>query len=215
MTHLVVRPYQVPARQAVFRIAADTAFFGEPVENFLEDRQLFFDLFYRYYTDFVSSAGFVACADEEIVGFVLGSLDTRRQQRTLLRLLLPGVSRGILARRYTIGPKAWRYGISLLKSAVRQEFARCDLSIYPAHLHINVDAGWRGRGLGRRLMGAYIEHLQALGIPGVHLHTTNINETACVLYERLGFSLLDARWTGLWGNTTPLMVENRCYGLKL
>jgi ribosomal protein S18 acetylase RimI-like enzyme len=215
MTQLVVRPYRAQDRQALFRIAADTAFFGEPVENFLEDRQLFCDLFYRYYTDFENSTGFVACASEEVVGFIIGSLDTRRQQRRLFWVLLPGVSRGILMRRYKSGPRTWRYGLGLLKAAVRQEFAHCDLSEYPAHLHVNVDVRWRGKGLGRQLMGAYIEHLQALGIPGVHLHTTNMNEIACILYERFGFSLLDARRTGLWGYITPLIIENRCYGLKL
>jgi hypothetical protein len=31
----------------------------------------------------------------------------------------------------------------------------------------------------------------------------------------MGFSLLDARRTGLWGNQVSHIVENRCYGLRL
>jgi ribosomal protein S18 acetylase RimI-like enzyme len=214
-TGLLVRPYLAPDRQAVLRIAADTAFFGEPVENFLEDRRLFCDLFYRYYTDFESSNGFVACAGDEVVGFILGSLDTRRQQPRLWRLLLPGVIQGLLKRHYTLGPQTWRYGFGFLKSAVRREFPSCDLSIYPAHLHINIDAPWRSQGFGRRLMEAYLARLQALDVLGVHLHTTNLNAAACSLYERMGFILLDARRTSIWGYTMSRMVENRCYGLKL
>jgi ribosomal protein S18 acetylase RimI-like enzyme len=215
VTDLVIRPYQAPDRQAVFRIAADTAFFGEPVENFMEDRQLFCDFFYRYYTDFEGSAGFVACTGKDVVGFIMGSLDTRRAQCCSFWLLLPGVIRGILARRYTVGSKTWHYGFGLLRSAVRREYPHCDLSLYPAHLHINVDARWRGQGLGRQLIGAYLSHLQSLGISGVHLHTTNINQAACALYEHMGFTLLNARRTGIWGNRVPQMVENLCYGLKL
>jgi ribosomal protein S18 acetylase RimI-like enzyme len=212
---LVIRPYKAQDRQAVLRIAADTAFFGAPVENFLEDRRLFCDLFYRYYTDFDSSNGFVACASEDVVGFIVGSLDTRRQQARLWRLLLPGVIQGLLRRRYTFGPMTWRYGFGLLKSALRREFSHCDLSQYPAHLHINVDARWRGKGVGRRLMEAYLSHLQALGVPGVHLHTTNLNTAACSLYVSMGFVLLDNRRTSIWGYTMSRLVENRCYGLKL
>jgi ribosomal protein S18 acetylase RimI-like enzyme len=211
----VIRPYQLADRQDVFRIAADTAFFGEPVENFLEDRKLFCDLFYRYYTDFAGSVGFVACAGEDIVGFIIGSLDTRRQQHRLLVSLLPGVCQGVLARRYTIGAMTWRYAFGLLMSALRQEFAHCDLSVYPAHLHVNVDTHWRGQGLGRRLLAAYLTQLKSLGIPGVHLHTTNLNEAAIILYERLGFSLLEARRTRLWEDQVSRVVENRCYGLRL
>lgn len=211
----VIRPYRLLDRPSVFRIAAETAFFGEPVEHFLEDRQLFCDLFYRYYTDFEGTVGFVACNGEDIVGFILGSLDTRRQQRRILPSLLPGVCRGILARRYKIGAMTWRYGFGLLKSAMRREFARCNLSEYPAHLHVNVDVNWRGHGIGQRLLATYLSHLQTLGTPGIHLHTTNVNVAACALYERIGFSLLDARQTGLWGDSVPTPVENRCYGLKL
>jgi ribosomal protein S18 acetylase RimI-like enzyme len=212
---LVIRSYQAPDRPAVLRIAADTAFFGEPVENFLEDRRLFCDLFYRYYTDFESSNGFVACVGNEIAGFILGSLDTHRQQSRSWRLLLPGVIRCLLQRRYTLGPRTWRYGLGLLKSTVRGEFPHCDLSQYPAHLHINIDPLWRSQGFGRRLMEAYLARLQTLDVPGVHLHTTNLNAAACSLYERLGFILLDARRTSIWGYTVSRMVENRCYGLKL
>ena len=212
---LVIRLYQAADRQAVFRIAADTAFFGEPVENFLEDRRLFCDLFYRYYTDFESANAFVACADETVVGFILGSLDTRRQRRRMWRLLLPDVLQGLILSRYRLGPQTWRYGFNLLKSGWRGEYPHCDLTRYPAHLHINIDGSWRSQGIGRRLMQAYLAHLEALDVPGVHLNTTNLNLAACSLYERLGFVLLDARRTGLWEQALPQVVENRCYGLQL
>ncbi len=46
----LVRPFEVADSEAVLRIAADTAFFGEAVEAFFEDRNLFLDMTYRYYT---------------------------------------------------------------------------------------------------------------------------------------------------------------------
>jgi ribosomal protein S18 acetylase RimI-like enzyme len=109
----------------------------------------------------------------------------------------------------------WRYGFVLLKAAIQQEFAHCDLYEYPAHLHINIDVRWRDQGLGRQLLESYLNRLKSLGILGVHLHTTNLNAAAISLYERMGFVLLSARRTGLWGDTVTRIVENRCYGLKL
>jgi hypothetical protein len=55
MPDLLIRPYQPADRQAVFRIGADTAFFGAPIEVCLEDRNLFLDAFYACYTDLEAS----------------------------------------------------------------------------------------------------------------------------------------------------------------
>jgi GNAT superfamily N-acetyltransferase len=42
---------------------------------------------------------------------------------------------------------------------------------YPAQLHINLDAAWRGRGIGARLVDAFAEHAREAGAPGVHVVT--------------------------------------------
>jgi|GEM_PF-6853184 len=50
------------------------------------------------------------------------------------------------------------------------------------HLRLLVlAAGWRGQGLGRQLLSAYLEQLRALEMPGVHLSTTSLNAAACHL----------------------------------
>jgi GNAT superfamily N-acetyltransferase len=43
---------------------------------------------------------------------------------------------------------------------------------YPAQLHINIDANWRGRGIGAGLVGAFLELAGESGAPGVHAITT-------------------------------------------
>jgi GNAT superfamily N-acetyltransferase len=42
---------------------------------------------------------------------------------------------------------------------------------YPAQLHVNLDAAWRGRGLGTRLVDAFAAHARAAGAPGLHVIT--------------------------------------------
>jgi len=215
MPNLMVRPYDPADRAAVHRIAADTAFFGEPVEAFWEDRRLFCDVFISYYTDMEPEHGWVACADEEVVGFLMGCLNTATQRRRVVQAILPGVVWRALRGRYRFGEFTWRYVAVLTRASLRGEFAHVDLAIYPAHLHINVDACWRGRGLGYRLIEAYLGQLRQLGVPGVHVITTSMNEAACRLYTSVGFRLLDVRPTRIWAHLVDRPVENRSYGLRL
>lgn len=44
-------------------------------------------------------------------------------------------------------------------------------SLYPAHLHINLTAAWRGGGAGSRLIEAFAADVAARGAPGLHVVT--------------------------------------------
>jgi ribosomal protein S18 acetylase RimI-like enzyme len=213
--NLKVRPYQPGDRAALFRIGADTAFFGAPVEAYMEDRRAFLDAFYAYYTDYEPEHAWVASAGEEVVGFLTGSTDTRRQEHVLSRRLIPGVVWHALRGRYQLGAKSWRYALAALGAGLRGEFPPTDVARFPAHLHINLAEGFRGLGLGRGLMQAYLLQLKDLGVHGVHLHTTSLNEAACRLYEACGFQIHSTRLTRMWRDFVDRPVENRCYAREV
>jgi GNAT superfamily N-acetyltransferase len=210
-----IRPFLVADRQKVFRIAADTAFFGDPVEAFLDDRRLFCDAIVRYYTDFEVDYFWVACKGKLVAGYLSGCVDTANQRkRHLFHTILPLVQR-VFQGKYKIGEKTWRFTRSLIGGVIRNEFTHVSYDKYPSHLHINVEATNRGQGLGQKLMEAYLNQIEQLRIPGVFLGTTNLNEEACRLYEKMGFELLDRRKTQVWRYLIGSSVENRCYGLRL
>jgi len=210
-----IRPFVVEDTKAVLQIVADTAFFGEPVENFLEDRHLFCDVFYRYYTTFQSKNCWVAMSNQNIVGFLAGCLETKTQVRRWVYSILPTVLKKMAQNKYRIGPLTWRYLFGLIRMQFMEESHGVDLSVYPAHLHINVETNWRGRGIGEKLLKRYIEQLSQEHISGVHLNTTDQNRSACRLYDRMGFQLLASKSTRLWSHLIALPVERRCYGLRL
>ena len=215
MDEIKIKPYHRSYRDEVFRIAADSAFFGEPVEAFLDDRRLFCDAQIRYYTEFEADYTWVVCVKNRVVGYVTGCVDTAAQRkRHLIRIIAPLVGRAFQGK-YNLGRKTWRFTRSILGGVLRKEFPKVNYGEYPAHLHINVDASSRGQGLGQKLMDAYLNQLRKLGIPGVFLGTTNLNKAACKLYEKVGFKLLDARQTRVWSSLVEKSVENRSYGLKL
>jgi ribosomal protein S18 acetylase RimI-like enzyme len=76
-----------------------------------------------------------------------------------------------------------------LVGAVALEFSAKPKTQHKAELiGMYVMAAWRGKGVGRRLMSAAIEHLHASpGIAVVTLTVTEGNQSAVALYEAVGF----------------------------
>jgi ribosomal protein S18 acetylase RimI-like enzyme len=215
MPEFSIRPFQPQDRQAVFRIGADTAFFGDPIEAYLDDRNVFLDAFYAYYTDLEPEHSWVACADEAVVGFLTGCVNSHARGPKFGRYILPGLVVNLLTGKYHLGRRSFRYISGMFAGVLRGELTHADLEIYPAHLHINVDSAWRGHGLGQKLIEAYLQQLRDLRVKGVFLDTTSLNEVACRLYVKMGFRLLDHRPDRFWAKWFGRPVENRCYGLKL
>jgi ribosomal-protein-alanine N-acetyltransferase len=63
-------------------------------------------------------------------------------------------------------------------------------------MHINnlaVDPQWRGRGLGRHLLAAVLDHARAMGIRHATLEVRRSNVAALRLYERQGFRTVAVR----------------------
>jgi streptothricin acetyltransferase len=55
--------------------------------------------------------------------------------------------------------------------------------------HVEVDANFRKRGVGRALIAQAIAWAREKGLPGLMLETQNNNVAACKLYEACGFTL--------------------------
>lgn len=95
------------------------------------------------------------------------------------------------------GDLVWGYLVGTLETAsesprfadlayLREEFAAA-CRAYPAHLHINLDAAYRNRGLGARLITAFAEHARSHGIAGIHVVTERgMRNTR--FYARCGFT---------------------------
>jgi ribosomal protein S18 acetylase RimI-like enzyme len=215
MTDFIVRKFEFADRESLLKIGADTAFFGEPIEAYLDDRQLFNDAFYSYYTDLNPKFTWVACSQDQVIGFLAGCIDTKQYEVVVSKKIVPFVLSGLIHGKYHLGKRSFQYLGGLIMGYLLREFPDTDLGAYPAHLHINIDVSWRGFGLGKRLIQNYLEQLSNLKIPGVHLHTTSQNKIACVLYKKMGFNILSENPDRFWTRLLGKKIENRCYGLKL
>ena len=210
-----VRPYREEDRSVVLGIAADTAFFGHPVERFMEDRRIQQDFFVAYYLDHEPEHAWIAEADGGVVGYLTASTGGATAGRKKAFTALRAASR-LATFRYRVGPATRRYALRAAAAAARGEYPKADARLYPAELHINLCAAARGLGLGRRLLEACLDQMTALGVPGIHLNTTSQNHAALRLYEKLGFELLARRPATVWEPWLPgTSVENLLYGKRL
>jgi len=210
-----IRLYQPSDRQRVFKIAADTAFFGDEVEHFMEDRSLFCDAFCAYYTDLEPHHAWVAEEDSTVVGYLLGCVDTAQQHKVIRKHILPGLIKRIAMGKYQIGRLTLHYGYGLFMAAIYQKNVSADIALYPAHFHLNIVSVNRHRGIGKSLLEVFLDQISHEGVKGVHLKTTSENKAACALYEKFHFNIIDKKMTSLWRYWLHRDIENRCYGLML
>jgi len=211
----IIRPYQPVDRQRVFEIAADTAFFGDKVENFMEDRSFFCDAFCAYYTDYEPHHAWVAEENGTVVGYLLGCVDTHQQSKVIQKYILPSLIHKFLLGGYKIGRLTLHYGYGLLLARIRHQSVHADVVLYPAHFHLNIAQENRRGGLGRGLLEVFLRQIIQEGVTGVHLKTTSENKAACALYEKLNFQIIDRKITSTWRYWLNRDIENRCYGLIL
>lgn len=211
----VIRPFAASDRAAVRRIACDTADCGKPVEGFFPDREIFADLITRYYTDFEPASCWVGEAEGNVVGYITGCLDTARQELLTRTRVFPGVLLKALLRGAWLRPQAIRF-VCLNWGVWRahRHDPPLDIARYPAHLHVNLAPGFRGHGLGRRLVETFLDAARKRGAPGVHASVREDNAKGRAFFERIGFEQVSRHPVvrlEMGGNVLYGVV----YGLKL
>jgi len=136
--------------------------------------------------------------DEKILGYLTGCPDTRVFERRrffcndlpLLAQVVAGAfpetqdTRMFVRRFFHLEKSADRYFSNETRRALRTRF--------PAHLHINLAAESRGRGLGRLLLDDYFARLRAIGVPGVHVQC---GQAPLEFYRKTGFNILESQRT--------------------
>lgn len=212
MADVVIRKYRPQDRDAVRRIALETAMMGEPASRFFDGEEVLADFLTIYYTDCEPGSCFVAEANGQVVGYLIGSRDTRAMdrifhQRFLWPLIWKALCQGIVLRNGRL------IGRSLV-FALRGGFYIPDFyPDCPATLHINLLDGFRRCGAGKALMRAYLEYLKDAGVRGVRMAT--MSEASGAFFATQGFERLYAStrpyFRDALGRDVPLFV----YGKKI
>jgi RimJ/RimL family protein N-acetyltransferase len=184
---VVLRPYEPGDRARVRRICFDTGYMGEPEWQW-RDPESFADLYTSYYTDAEPQSAIVAERAGVVEGYLLGCLDSRRawsEASIFVRLL----RRRWIAVRPSTARFVWRsfadVGRDRLLGRPPPEPVHDDR--WPAHLHIDLLPGIRGRGVGAAMLRVWLARLDDAGVAGCHVQTLAENVRAVAAFESVGF----------------------------
>lgn len=189
MGPVTIRKYMPRDRSRVRQIAWDTAFIGRPASAFFEDQDVLEDFLTFYFTDHEPEACFVAESGNEVIGCLLGCLDSRKLDRVSVVSIYPRFLVKMISRNTFFRLKNIRCGWHMLISFFKKELFSPDFSAaYPATLHINIQEGFRRAGAGSALMAAYLAFLKEHHVSGVRLAT--YSPAAGAFFQKAGFTLL-------------------------
>ena len=186
-----VRAYRPGDLDQLYRICLMTAAAGGDATGLYRDPRLVGQVFAAPYALFSPSSALVAEDGEGVGGYIVGAPDTRRFEAMLeaewwprLRAIHPDPG---------AAPRAGWSRDPRISRLIHPPLRAPDdiVEQYPAHLHINLLPRLQGRGVGRRLIEAWLRLMGEGGAPGAHLAGGTANRRAVRFYRACGFTELE------------------------
>lgn len=183
-----IRNYQQRDQKAVREISIQSSIFGE-YRNAVFDDEILADLLTVYFTDYEPMSCFVAEKEGLVIGYVLGTKETREMRRVLKGRIVPGVVKKIFHK----GQFFRKNHLMIVKSKVysyfKGEFNMPDFTReYPATLHVNMASQFRGQNVGSLLVNHFLEFLKNERVSGIHFGV--LSERAKKFFLKLNFEVL-------------------------
>lgn len=179
-----IRRYRDSDWAAVYDVCVDTADAGRSARGRYRTDDLVPDVFAGPYLFLEPEHAYVLDDSGRAVGYVLGTASTPGFVAAYAERWLPR-----LRARYQppSGPPVTEEEQRLDAMFHPERRLRPELAPHPAHLHINLLAGYRGAGHGRQLIGTFLASVAAAGAPSCHLGVRHTNVAARRFYARVGF----------------------------
>ncbi len=174
---------------ALCTVCLKTGNAGQDASPTEDDRSLLGLIYAVPYQVAAPDFAFVLADRVGVCGYVLGTPDTAQFQQFMENDWLPPLRK----RLRNPGPDdaKWR-GSDWARAQIHQTptLPPVDLTLYPAHSHIDLLPRAQGQGLGRWAMETLMTALRTAGCPGMHLGLSPQNTKALAFYHRLGFQTL-------------------------
>lgn len=171
---ITIRPYESKDRETVQKLCLANSGIDLADEKL---KQYILLMYCNYYIDMEPENCFVAVdANDEVVGYTYCAENYDLYESRFVETYLPQA--------FSLGLK---YYIDAKLDLISHSMFR---NQYPAHLHIDIFDGYRGQGVGTKLLEALKSHLMSKGIRSLMLVCGSDNDGAIRFYQRNGYELL-------------------------
>ena len=194
---VTIRKCRKSDAKGIMHVCYKCGYMGEDVSEYFLDEKLFGYLFCLYYPRYETEHCWVAEDKGKVVGYILGTPDSKRQWRRFLAKM----GWRILFRVLFIVPHRYRQDFKLFFHLMRLPRSGPDIDVdeeYPAHLHIDILADYQRQGIGGQLMQKFEDHMRDLSIKGIHLGTSEGNYKAVPFYKKWGYEIIHTAEIGMW-----------------
>ncbi len=167
---VTIRPCRDGDLEAMREICIETS--SLPLRN-EKDREFLLLMYCDSYFETEKENCFVAVSSGKVLGYILSAPDTKRFFRRFKKEIFPRIK---------------NLGLSYCLNGGAVCFQQVVCSVFaPSHLHIDLTASARRKGVGSDLVRNLESHLAGLGVTKLQLTCGSKNKAAVAFYKRNGF----------------------------
>ena len=194
-----IRPYRPADKHAVRVLCCDTGYFGQPIDIIFRDREWFADLNTGYYLRYEPDLCFVAEANKQLIGYVLGCSRPLKYAFLFYTLIAPPLFVKAFVKCFfrIYDSKSRDYIKKLVLKGSRERPKKPSRA---AHFHVNIKQGFRRKGVGKALVRTLFKNLLKKGINNVYgelFHVENLRDES--FYTSHGALIFDKKPTTIFG----------------
>ncbi|WP_428642369.1 N-acetyltransferase family protein [Roseibium sp.] len=181
-----IRPARAEDLEAVYRICLETGDSGRDASALYRDPKLIGHVFAAPYIVLAGQISFVAVDREGVLGYAVGTADTRAFEERMEAQWWPDL------RRTHDEPEGDRSGWTadelLIWSLFHPASVPGQVALdYPAHIHMNLLPRAQGKGVGSRLLEAWFGAAREQGVSAVHAGVSERNPAGLKFWTARGF----------------------------
>ena len=181
-----LRPVEPRDIDSLYAISLATGDGGGDASALYRDGRMLGRIYSAPYAQLSPQTAFVAEDEDGVGGYIVGALDTAAFQQRLEQEWWPAL-REIYAD--PVGDAAeWdadqRRCFMIHHPSSTPEAV---VSVYPAHIHMNLLPRLQGRGVGTALLEMWIDKAREQGVTGIHLGANAKNAGGIAFWTRSGF----------------------------
>ena len=181
---VVLRPAKPTDLPELLRVCLQTGDSGKDATHLHNLPDLVGDIYVAPYVLHEPDFAYALWADNTVVGYLLGVLNTNEFENQLAQNYWPQTKGRYAQLDSEITPS----DEVLLNDLAKQGFSDPELvTKYPSHLHIDIVQSHQGAGYGKSMIAFLLSELKDAGSKGVHLHMSAQNDRARVFYKKFGF----------------------------